>query len=104
MVSRAAIPRHPIDAPGTDEAAWSAWPGLRALPAAELAGLAGAVVVAAHPDDEVLGAGGLISMLAAAGTRLDRFLAVPLGSREHHRQHRRRGVGEQPVDPVGQHR
>jgi LmbE family N-acetylglucosaminyl deacetylase len=76
---------HPIDAPGTDEGAWAAWPGLDALPDASTAGLAGvtsAVVVAAHPDDEVLGAGGLISVLAAAGARL-RLVAVTDGESSH---------------------
>ena len=81
-MNRAGVPRHPIDAPGTDEARWVAWPTLGALPHAELAGLASAVVVAAHPDDEVLGAGGLISVLAAAGTRL-RLVAVTDGESSH---------------------
>jgi LmbE family N-acetylglucosaminyl deacetylase len=84
MVSRA--PRlHPIDAPGTDERTWAAWPWLSTLPGAGLAGLASvksAVVVAAHPDDEVLGAGGLISMLAASRARL-RVVAVTDGERSH---------------------
>jgi len=43
--------RHPIDAPGTDEKSWAAWPWLSTLPGGGLAGLAGvtsAVVVAAH--------------------------------------------------------
>jgi LmbE family N-acetylglucosaminyl deacetylase len=82
-VSRAA--GHPIDAPGTDERAWAAWPWLSTLPGAGLAGLAGvksAVIVAAHPDDEVLGAGGLISMLAASRARL-RLVAVTDGERSH---------------------
>lgn len=85
MVSRVADTRHPIDAPGTDEAAWAAWPGLDALPAASAAGLAGlasAVVVAAHPDDEVLGVGGMIAMLAAAGARL-RLVAITDGESSH---------------------
>ena len=38
--------------------------------------------MAAHPDDEVLGAGGLMSLLAAAGTRL-RLVAVTDGERSH---------------------
>jgi LmbE family N-acetylglucosaminyl deacetylase len=38
--------------------------------------------VAAHPDDEVLGAGGLISMLAASRARL-RLVAVTDGERSH---------------------
>jgi LmbE family N-acetylglucosaminyl deacetylase len=82
VVSRAAVPQHPIDAPGTDEARWSAWPVLGALPQAELAGLASAVVIAAHPDDEVLGVGGLISMLAATAARL-RLIAVTDGESSH---------------------
>ena len=84
MVNRAARP-HPIDAPGTDERSWAAWPWLSTLPRAGLARLAGvrsAVIVAAHPDDEVLGAGGLISMLAASRARL-RLVAVTDGERSH---------------------
>jgi LmbE family N-acetylglucosaminyl deacetylase len=81
---------HPIDAVGTDERSWAAWPWLSTLPGAGLAGsglsaLAGvrsAVIVAAHPDDEVLGAGGLISMLAASRARL-RLVAVTDGERSH---------------------
>ena len=84
----ASAPPHPIDAPGTDEAAWAGWPGLAALPGAGLTGpgasgpLASAVVVAAHPDDEVLGAGGLLSVLASSGTRL-RLVAVTDGEGSH---------------------
>jgi LmbE family N-acetylglucosaminyl deacetylase len=77
--------RHPIDVAGTDETRWAAWPWLSTLPGAGLAGLAGvtsAVVVAAHPDDEVLGAGGLISLLAASRARL-RLVAVTDGERSH---------------------
>ncbi len=84
MVSRASG-RHPIDAPGTDERTWAAWPWLSALPRTGPTGLTGirsAVIVAAHPDDEVLGAGGLISMLAASRVRL-RLVAVTDGERSH---------------------
>ena len=76
---------NPIDAPGTDERTWAAWSWLSTLPGSGLAGLAGvtsAVVVAAHPDDEVLGAGGLISVLAASRARL-RLVAVTDGERSH---------------------
>jgi LmbE family N-acetylglucosaminyl deacetylase len=79
VVSRAP---HPIDAPGTEESAWAAWPGLDALPDAGLAGVDSAVIVPAHPDDEVLGAGGLIAALAAAGARL-RLVAVTDGEGSH---------------------
>ena len=89
MVSRVSG-AHPIDAPGTDERLWAAWPWLSTLagPGLAGAGLAGlarvrsAVIVAAHPDDEVLGAGGLISMLAASRARL-RLVAVTDGERSH---------------------
>lgn len=76
---------HPIDAPGTDERTWAAWPWLRTLPGAGIALLAGvrsAVIVAAHPDDEVLGAGGMITLLAASRARL-RVVAVTDGERSH---------------------
>ena len=80
---------HPIDAPGTDERLWAAWPWLSRLSGPGLAGLGlagmrSAVIVAAHPDDEVLGAGGLISMLAASRARL-RLVAVTDGERSHRR-------------------
>src|SRR4029077_16082136 len=84
VVSRNAGP-HPIDAPGTDERSWRAWPWLSPLPRGgltQLAGVTSAVIVAAHPDDEVLGAGGLIAMLAASRARL-RLVAVTDGERSH---------------------
>jgi LmbE family N-acetylglucosaminyl deacetylase len=71
-----------IDQPGTPEQAWQAWPGLRQLPPAGLPAWDSAVVVAAHPDDEVLGAGGTIALLAAAGARL-RLIAVTDGEASH---------------------
>ncbi len=40
------------------------------------------VVVAPHPDDEILGVGGLLALLAAAGTRVD-LLAVTDGEASH---------------------
>ncbi len=74
--------RNPIEAPGTSEAVWDAWDGLAELPTASLAGWASAVIVAAHPDDEVLGAGGIMSLLAAAGARL-RLVSVTDGEASH---------------------
>jgi LmbE family N-acetylglucosaminyl deacetylase len=76
------IEPHPIDAPGTAEADWRSWPRLHELPVLDVAGWPSVVVVAAHPDDEVLGVGGLLSMAAAAGTRL-RLVAVTDGEASH---------------------
>ena len=80
MVTRPSVNR--IDAPGTAEQAWRAWPILKALPAAEVALWRSVVVVAAHPDDEVLGAGGTIALLAAAGATI-RLVAVTDGEASH---------------------
>jgi LmbE family N-acetylglucosaminyl deacetylase len=71
-----------IDAPGTGESSWRAWPVLDRLPLADISTWSSVVVVAAHPDDEVLGVGGTIAMLAAAGARL-RLVAVTDGESSH---------------------
>ena len=75
-------PPHPIDAPGTSEIDWASWPGLTAMPELDLSGRDSVVVIAAHPDDEVLGAGGILALLAAAGSRL-RLVAVTDGEASH---------------------
>lgn len=68
-----------IDGQGTTEAQWS--PFLAALEPAALdlaRPPARVVVVAPHPDDEVLGVGGLLALLAAAGSAVT-VLAVTDG-------------------------
>jgi LmbE family N-acetylglucosaminyl deacetylase len=79
-----------IDAPGTPEAAWRAWPGLSQFPAVDVTAWSSAVVVAAHPDDEVLGPGGVIAALAARGARL-RLVALTDGEASH--PHQRDSIG-----------
>jgi LmbE family N-acetylglucosaminyl deacetylase len=71
-----------IDRPGTPEEAWDSWPDLRHLPPADLSAWPSVVVIAAHPDDEVLGVGGTMAILAAAGVRM-RLIAVTDGEASH---------------------
>ncbi len=77
-------PPNRIDAPGTDEESWRSWPDLGRLPRAGFGSWASAVIVAAHPDDEVLGVGGTMALLAAAGARL-RLVAITDGEGSHPR-------------------
>jgi LmbE family N-acetylglucosaminyl deacetylase len=71
-----------IDRPGTAEEAWESWVDLQHLPAADPGAWPGVVIIAAHPDDEVLGVGGTMALLAAAGARL-RLVAVTDGEASH---------------------
>lgn len=74
---------------GTTEAQWATWPGIDRLPAVSPADLvpegARIVVVAPHPDDEVLACGGLLSMLCRAGDeqRESLIVAVTDGDASH---------------------
>ena len=70
--------------PGTPEAAWRRSDALRRLPAVEPGHPRRLVVVAPHPDDEVLGAGGLLQSFVAAGVPIE-VLAVTDGERSHPR-------------------
>ena len=80
MVSRLRPNR--IDRPGTGQEAWDSWLALRHLPVADPLAWPSVVVVAAHPDDEVLGVGGTMAMLAAAAARL-RLIAITDGEASH---------------------
>ena len=68
--------------PGTPERAWADSKQLRAVPELDLAGVDRAVVFAAHPDDETLGAGGIVHRLVRAGTSV-RVIVATLGEKSH---------------------
>ena len=63
MSYRGRVAPNRIDRPGTAEEAWDGWVELKRLPVADPLGWASAVIVAAHPDDEILGAGGTLARL-----------------------------------------
>lgn len=67
-----------IEGDGTPEHAWQAWGKLPALPVLELDRTARLVVVAPHPDDEVLAVGGLLQLHRRA-----RLVAVTDGEASH---------------------
>lgn len=72
-----------IEGLGTPESRWQAWNGLAALDTFSLHPLPGrAVVVAPHPDDEVLGVGGTLALLTTAGVSVC-VVAVSDGEASH---------------------
>lgn len=77
---------NPIVGQGTSLQQWQASRHLAELPSIDILSLvppgARAVIVAPHPDDEVLGCGGLLQVLAAAGRPLQ-LISVTDGSASH---------------------
>ncbi|WP_145001079.1 PIG-L family deacetylase [Kocuria rhizophila] len=68
--------------PGTPEEDWARCGALHRAPELDLAGVDRAVVFAAHPDDETLGAGGTVRRLARQGTEV-RVVVATLGENSH---------------------
>jgi LmbE family N-acetylglucosaminyl deacetylase len=67
---------------GRSEAAWAASPYLAGLADLELPTVTDVVVIAPHPDDEILGSGGLLQVLSHAGADVE-VLAVTDGEGSH---------------------
>ncbi len=76
-------PASDLTGQGTPEETWQQWPDLRLWPELVVEPTpATVIVVAPHPDDEVLGVGGLLALLARAGSRIH-VIAVTDGEASH---------------------
>jgi LmbE family N-acetylglucosaminyl deacetylase len=69
---------------GTPESVWARSTELATCPPFELAGISHAVIIAPHPDDEILALGGLIQLLARRGATIS-IVAVTDGEASHPR-------------------
>ncbi|MBA2415148.1 MAG: PIG-L family deacetylase [Geodermatophilaceae bacterium] len=67
---------------GTPESDWQSWQGLHRFPPLDLAGCDRVVLLAPHPDDEILGAGGLLRLLSARGATVE-VVAITDGEASH---------------------
>jgi LmbE family N-acetylglucosaminyl deacetylase len=75
-----------IKGPGTPDSVWRSWGRLATLPEVDPAALvppgARAVIIAPHPDDEILGTGGLLARLSDLGREMV-IIAVTDGTASH---------------------
>lgn len=75
-----------IQGEGTSQDAWQNWDGLQSLPALSIAENfpkhQRVCIFAPHPDDEILGCGGLLQVLAAQGNPLT-LISVTNGTQSH---------------------
>jgi LmbE family N-acetylglucosaminyl deacetylase len=67
---------------GTPETDWQSWPGLHRFPPLDLSGCDRVVLLAPHPDDEILGVGGLLRRLSLRGAAVE-VIAVTDGDASH---------------------
>jgi LmbE family N-acetylglucosaminyl deacetylase len=67
-----------INGAGTAEGLWAVWPARAGWPTLDIGAVGVPVVVAPHPDDEILGAGGLLAMVGRA-----EIVAVTDGEASH---------------------
>lgn len=79
-----AVPEFAHHGPGTTAETWSADAAWDTVAEVDLDGFERVVVVAAHPDDETLGAGGLTAVAAAAGLPVH-LLVCTAGEASHPR-------------------
>ncbi|AZI58674.1 methyltransferase domain-containing protein [Nakamurella antarctica] len=82
MVTPAQAPRFDHRDAGTDELVWDVRLDAEAASIVNLAGVSRLIVLAAHPDDESLGAGGLLAAASSAGIEIHVWVAT-LGEASH---------------------
>ena len=102
-----------IEGAGTTEARWRPWLAEQDLPVLDVSALAAGrrvLVVGAHPDDEVLGAGGLLAALAGLGAHVNIIRATDgeashpdAGLDPHLLAARRRGESARALGELGLH-
>jgi LmbE family N-acetylglucosaminyl deacetylase len=73
-----------IDGLGTSEELWMSWNRVATMPTLSVVGCSASLIVAPHPDDEVLGVGGTLVELQSIGAEIS-VLALTDGEASHPR-------------------